>query len=332
MKKVFVLIFALAAFWGFAQDASSEEKESGIPGFFSLTADFAYYPKAAPVAVGSPDDGLSRFAPSTHIYSGVEARVTGKYSYVIPTPFGDNPLVKGNNVTLTPALELTPVSLAPQFFVSFTPIAFLRFTASAQVGTGWEFIGIQGMGELDNAVDGYDSLTPFKHYFYEFKWSNLFQFDLGAVLPGDWTHVVMQASYDIMYTGLSGVSSGTPWIWQASGEKVTGWNYYSNIIVGYQMPLVLQTVGCQFELSGYYDKHSFDSVFSDWNPTFMKVCINPVFILQFTKKDALTIQFRFASRRGFSEKAGDAKTAFALDYNGREWFFDRIALSYNHVF
>ena len=66
MKKVFGLVFVFMAFFAFAQD-SSEEKGSGIPGFFSITADFAYYPKAAPVAKGSPEDDLSRFAPSTSV-------------------------------------------------------------------------------------------------------------------------------------------------------------------------------------------------------------------------------------------------------------------------
>ena len=324
MKKILVLFcVSLISVCLFAVETDTS---------FSLVTDFAYYPKSSPVAMGLPQDDVSRFAPLDGFYSAVEARVTGKMDYKILTPFGDNPLVKGNNVTISPALEISPVTLMPQFFVAFTPIAFLKFTASAKIGTGWEFIGIKGMGDLDSAENGYKSLTPFKNYFYEFRLSNLFQFDVGAIVPGDWTHVVMQASYDILYTGLTGVENGTPWIWQASGEKANGWNYYSQIILGYQMPLVLQTVGLQFELSGYYDESSFDAEYSKWNSDFMRVNINPICILKFNENHALTIQTRFSSRRGFSSDKGSAATNFNLDYNGREWWLERIAFSYAYSF
>lgn len=324
MKKALLIIlcFLFVVSGIFANEPSTN---------FDLVADFAYYPASSPVYLGLPYDDISRFASIDGFYSRVEARVAGKFNYKIPTPLGTNGLVKGNNVTISPGLEFSPVSLSPQLFISFTPIAFLRFTASGKVGTGWEFIGIKGMGELESAETGYKSLTPFKNYFYEFKLSNLFQFDLGAIIPGDWTHVVTQASYDIIYTGLTGVENGTPWRWQTSSEKVNGWNYYSNIILGYQMPLVLQTVGVQVELSGYYKESAYDEIYSKWNPTFTTVSINPICILKFNEKHALTIQSRFSSRRGFSTDSY-AETTLNLDYNGREWFFDRIAFSYSYTF
>ena len=326
MKKIiFLLLILLLITVGVFAQSEAETK-------FYLVTDFAYYPKSSPVVMGSPEDDVSRFAFIDGFYSGVEARVTAKMDYKIPTPFGTNGLVKGNNVTITPALELSPVTIMPQLAVAFTPIAFLKFTASAKIGTGWELIGIKGMGILDSAETGYVSLNPFENYFYEFRFTNLFQFDLGAIIPGDWTHVVTQATYEIMYTGLTGVENGTPWLWQASGEKANGWNYYSQIILGYQMPLVLQTVGLQFEISGYYNESSFDAKYVEWNPAFMRVNINPICILKFNDKHSLTIQSRFSSRRGFSSGAGDDATNFNLNYNGREWWFERVALSYSYSF
>ena len=326
MKKIiflFVILFLVTV--GVFAQSEAETK-------FSLVTDFAYYPKSSPVVMGTSEDDVSRFALIDGIYSGVEARVTAKMDYKIPTPFGTNPLVKGNNVTISPALELTPVTIMPQLFVAFTPIAFLKFTASAKIGTGWDFIGIKGIGIFDSAETGYSSLPTFQNYFYEFRLSNLFQFDLGAIVPGDWTHVVTQATYEIMYSGLTGIANGTPWVWQSGGEKVNGWNYYSQIILGYQMPLVLQTVGLQFEFSGYYDDSSFDPVFAEWNPSFARVNINPICILKFNDKHSLSIQTRFSSRRGFSSSVGNDKTNFNLNYNGREWFFERVALSYSYSF
>lgn len=315
MKKN-ILTFCLIFFVGFIFCNSSS---------FSLTTDVAYYPKSENL----PKTSDSWFSPTVGLYSGIEARVVGEYSYKIPTPFGTNPLVSGNNVELIAAIELSPVTFSPIFSVSFTPIAFLNFTASAKVGTGWEIFGISGMGEFVSPQEGFTVSKPFDNFFYEYKFSSLFQFDLGVVIPGDWNHVVMQATYDVIYTGLTNSKTTEPWWWQNGGENFTGWNYYSNIIIGYQMPLILQTVGFQFEFSGYYDSLKLNPNYDKWNKDFCKICINPVAILKFNEKHALTIQTSFASRRGFSAKQGEAATKYDLEYTGREWYFNRIAFSYS---
>lgn len=314
MKKIFVFLFFI--FCVFNLFAYS--------GDFSITSDVAFYPKTTPMAKTKE----SWFAPITGFYSSLEARIIGKYNYVIPTPFGDNPLVSGNNLNFGVAVELSPVTVAPQFSLSFTPVAFLNFTASGRFGTGWDFIGNVGIGKFDEINRCFISLSPCGAMFYEFKFSSLFQFDLAAVLPGEWNHVVTLATYDIIYNGVTGSEFGNPFYWQAGGEHFNGWKYYSNIILGYQMPLILQTVGVQFEFSGYYNSLVVNPVFEKWNANFTKVSINPVAILQFNEKNALTIQISFSSRRGFSTEKGNEKTNFYLDYTGREWYFNRIALSY----
>ena len=291
---------------------------------FSITADFAYYPKSTPVT----NSENAWFAPIKGIYSSVECRVIGKYNYIISTPFGTNPLVSGNNLNLGLALELTPVTITPEVSLCFTPVAFLKFTTSGRIGTGWNFIGNMGIGKLDSPKNGYVSVPSFQNWYYEFKFSSLFQFDLGVVISGDWTHVVTLASYDVIYNGQTSAKEGEPWYWQAGGEYFNGWKYYSNIIVGYQMPLVLQTVGVQFEFSGYFDGVKVNAPYKDWNPYFTKIAINPVMILEFTENQALTIQFNFSSRRGFAVEKGDSKTYLDFDYVGREWYVNRIAFSY----
>jgi hypothetical protein len=174
MKKIiFLLVILFLVTVGVFAEAETK---------FILITDFAYYPKSVPTVMGNPQDEISRFAPLDGFYSAVEARVTGKMDYKILTPFGDNPLVKGNNVTISPALEISPVTLMPQFFVAFTPIAFLKFTASAKIGTGWDFIGIKGMGDLDSAENGYKSLTPFKKkilFLYTIYLKSNFEFSIG---------------------------------------------------------------------------------------------------------------------------------------------------------
>jgi hypothetical protein len=293
----------------------------------NVVTDFAYYPKSAYVT------GDLHFAPITGPFSGVEGRVTGNIQYKIPTPFGDNPLVSGNSFRIGGFLEFSPVSLASGFSFSFSPIAFLDFSAGASMGTGWDFIGLHGMATYNPVSKEYDVITPFTAYRYDLWAQGLFQFDLAALVPGEWNHVVTVASFKIQNIGLTkGSADGNPWMYQTIGEQVNGLKYYSSIILGYQMPLLLQTIGVQTEFEGYFDSDNYNEAYSAMKGDFCKISISPVAILEFSPTDSLIIQPSFSSRRSFSETQSIAAQGLLLTYAGREWFFNRLALRYTHKF
>ena len=339
MKKgIFLscLFCVLAPFFLFAE----EQDKPKSPWDFSLTTDFAYYPKSAYKA-GTADK--SHFAPLSGIYSGVEFRVTGTAGYTIPVHFGSGPLFKDNAVRLYADLELSPVSFAPALGVSFTPIAFLNFSAGTSIGAAWDFIGVQGLAAWDSAA--YDSALkkygaykslPFRSGHWDAWVQGAFMFDLAAVVPGDWNHVVTYNSYRVKYRGItSGGENGNPWLYQGGGENVNGWQYGANFIIAYQMPLVLQAVALQTELSGLFDgENDFHKKYRASEPNFMSASISPVLVFKFTEKDSLTTQFKFSSRRRFARSYTAAKERLIEDlgFTGREWYFDRIALSYKHRF
>ncbi|MCQ2613543.1 MAG: hypothetical protein MJ183_08105 [Treponemataceae bacterium] len=300
---------------------------------YSFGVDAAYYPLSAAVP------GKNHFAPLTGPFSGVEARVAGNASYTAPflTGDGSNGLISGNNLTIDASLELTPVSVMSYGSVSLTPIAFLVFTAGGKIGTGWDFspMGAQGIGVYNPVTTNYDSIAPFKNWFCELWLEGLFQFDLAAVVPGDWNHVVAMATYKLMYTKNTGAKDKEPWLWQTSGELFNGLNYYSSVIFGYQpQPVpVLNTVGVQFEFSGYYSNAQVDPSYAAWGGDFMTVSVNPVAILDLSKKDSLTVQLGFSSRRSFETlRSATDNSDFNLTYCGREWYFNRVAFSYSHQF
>lgn len=323
MRKTIFCLCVLAL--GFVQVAAQDGDFGPGTGNFVLGVDAAYYPKSDKVVGGS------HFAPLTGAYSAFELRATGTYNYVIPVPFSDHALVRGNTLTLSPALELTPVSLSPKFDVAFSPIAFLVFYAGGRIGTGWNLapMGVKGLAVFDEASREYESVVPFASYMHQWYLEGLFQFDVAAVLPGDWNHVVMQARYKFLYEGLWNAGGRQEfWRWQGTAEKASGWQYQSSVVVGYQMPLLLQLVGLQFEFEGYFDRHDFPDWAQQWDPTFMKVGISPVMNLKFNDKHSLMVQFRFRSRRSFSTEVQSDTHDFFYEYAGREWFFDRIGLSY----
>ena len=323
------LLFISAIFLLIASLSAQDEKKSTekLPLAFSLTTDFAYYPLSAPVV-----SEKTHFAPLTGIYSCLEGRTTGHAVYTIPTPFGDNPLTKGNNLSLDGYLELSPVSIKPGFSISFTPIAFLVFNAGLEAGTGWNLLGIEGMGKWDpSSSTNYSSLVPFASWYYHFWAKGTFQFDTGALISGDWTHVVMLASYKAEYVGISGQKNQDLWCWQGSNNQVNGWKYETTAVLAYQMPLVLKRAGIMAEFSGYYNNNAFKTG-STYDGNFMTVDLSPLLQFQFGEKDSLAVLFNFSSRRGYSTNYSKSYEQPFLTKNSREWYFRRLALSWTHNF
>jgi len=320
-----ICIYVLLCAVGFAH---AEEKS---PWDFSIVVDFAYYPKSDFI-VGNGDD---HFSAVSGVYSGVEARVTGAAGYTIPVPFSDNPLVSGNRVHVYGKFELSPVSMMPAFGVSFSPIAFLDFNAGASIAAGWNFdlLGIQGIAVWNHADQEYKSLV-FESALVQAWFQGTFMFDLAALMPGDWNHVVTMNTFKVHYSGLThGGEDGNPWLYHGSGEQANGLKYYASFLLGYQMPLALQTVALQAELEGHFDgRNDYDEIYHGMRPDFMTIHISPVAILKFTEKDELTLQFRFSSRQSFTEEYDTGADRFVLTYAGRQWYFNRIALSYKHNF
>ena len=325
MKKYITLIFLFLALTGIAAQNTSLKTAKG----FSFSADFAYYPKSDKLP------GPLHFSPITGPFSGLEFRVVPSFTYTIFTPFSSNSLVSGNNLKIKTALEVSPVSLSPSLSVSFTPVAFLVFSSGAKIGSGWTFapMNVNGMASYDPLSHSYEALSPFSSMNYSLWFEGLFQFDLAAVMPGDWNHVVFVASYKPFYEGITkGGENGNPWLWQGAGENVNAWQYYSNIILAYQMPLMVQTIGVQTEFDSYYSADSFAYRYAQWNPVFTTVSINPLVNLQFSKNQNLIIQLGFSSRRSFTESSSSAENDLEKVYESREWYFKRLALSYSFSF
>ena len=311
----FVLCFATVV---------AEEPSSSM----DLVTDFTVWPNNNPVY----NETSTHFAPVTGVYKELELRTTFSYYYKIPVPFSDNPLVSGNNVRLIGGVELTPVSIALQPSVEFTPIAFLVFSSGLKLGTGWQFIGINGFANYVDATAEYEPVTAFGDWYFRFWVQGLFQFDLAAILPGDWNHVVTQASYQVLYTKNTSADAKNVWCWQGSSNLVNGWEFYSSVILGYQMPLLLQMVGVQCEFSGYYDADGIKPAYTAFKNDFMTTQVNPVAIFKFNEHHSLTLMINFSTRRGFNRAKGENESDVNLTYTSEEWFFKRVALRYTFTF
>lgn len=312
--------------------------EETSPWAFSLTTDLAYYPLSAPV-----DSVENHFAPITGPYKGLEARTTAWAEYKIPTPFGDNPLTKGNRLVLKGAFELSPVTVSPKLQFNFTPIAFIVLSGGVSVTSGWNlpFLGAYysssfnplNMQREPVAGPTYDPETPFSDWLFNSFVGGTFQFDTGAVWPGDWHHIVLQAYYEIKYNKLLGADSQI-YEFQNTYGRADGWMNYQCYTIGYQMPTILSLVGFRAELESHYNGADFGEYDKNFKGNFTEVNLSPVLVFNLGKNDTLFTLINFAGRRGYEFNPPDRTPAdeIPMTTKGTEYYFKRLAFSWQHRF
>ena len=324
MKKTLSVVSILLTMFSvsaFAADSSNRIS-------YNVTTDFAFYPQSDYIT------GENHFAPLTGFYSGLEGRITGNLNYTIPTPLGSHWLLSDANLVLNANFEFSPVSIKPGVYAKFTPLPFIVFEAGAQIGTGWNLAGLQGMALFDPISQSYKDLQPFSNWFLKWYAQGVFQFDTGALVPGNWTHFQLMYTYQVYYEGISGVKDGEVWMWQCANNRANGLENYQSLILAYQMPLVISRVGFVFELNGHYQSSDYNAYYvnSNYDGSFKTINISPMAQFTLSQKDVLSLLLGFSSRRSFYLEHTDSNIEPFLSTQGREWFFNRIALSWSHNF
>ena len=179
-----------------------------------------------------------------------QALVGVTQSFKVPFMQFDNPLTKDNNINFKIGAELSPISFEGKFGIVWTPIAFLEFYTESRVGSGWNIKTLYGLA-LNKNNAGKSNYIPlnFSKSIYSFSFGGAFQFDLGAVIPNDWSHVVFRTDQAALYKAMSGVDSEISWLYQAdSGENRNGWKYQASYLIGYKMPIFLDLIAMKIDV------------------------------------------------------------------------------------
>lgn len=232
MKKFFICI-ALCSFFFLPLTAHEEEHKS-------LSSEHHNNKK---VAYTTTINAIVTWPP--------QALVGVTQSFKVPLMQFDNPLTKDNNIDFKIGAELTPITTEGKFNITWTPIAFLELYTESRIGSGWklseDLLGIA----INENKGGKTNKTPinFSKAVYSFALGGAFQFDLGAVIPNDWSHVVFRTDQTALYKAMSGVDSETSWLYQAdSGENRNGWKYQASYLIGYKMPLFLDLIAMKIDV------------------------------------------------------------------------------------
>ena len=248
----------------------------------------------------------------------------------VPFLAGSNALTSGNNVTFSFTGAVTPVSTRLETRVNLTPIAFLDFFAGAMIGTGWDISLFNGMG-LNADGSGDPESASFQGVVTETWVGGTFQFDLAALAPGDWMHVVTLLSPKLQYAWFSGAGRGEAWMWEAdNGENFNGFKFYMTYFLGYQMPVALDMIGLLVETEQNlgYVKDLDAGDWGDWGSEYLQITVSPVFSFTLSETSSLAVLFQFRRERLYDETSVFYNYFRNRDQVGTYWDFYRIAFSY----
>lgn len=318
MKKIIGLIFCsllmlntFANEWKFTSSIALQESALSKP-VVSSSASENHFAKITEISVPIP---VGQFVAQ----------------YVIPVDLGDSIVVQGANVTFIAGPIITPVTFENQVGIVFTPSPILNVSLGGTIGTGWDLLGNHGFAKYDFISDSYKPYTPFADWKYSLIGQANFQFDFGAVIPGEWTHVITTANYTVSYDGIIGAAAYEPWMWQTQ-EYVNGLTYSANALLGYQFPWKMKMIAFAVNWHGHFDGADYGVFSESYDGDFVEINLAAQMLYEISEKSQLVLSVSVPSRRAYSEAYEDGKPNVSKKAAGREWFFNGITLQWVYTF
>lgn len=241
---------------------------------------------------------------------------------------GESFLTKDNKLKVTGKAKLSPVTTGVDLDLLVTPIAFLDFYIGTGLDTGWYALNVVGLGL--NSQGSTPDKEPFQGVLSQTWAGGTFKFDLAAVLPGDktWKHVVLLSNHKITYKHFSAAENNESWVFQGA-DGFNHLEYKHTSLLGYQMPILLETAGLLVETTSKLTGHK------SFNKDFVKVRFGGIFNLKFNDRYSLAILPQFTTRERYTDSSVKEEhfTNREVDTTSPIYYdFERIALSYTYKF
>jgi len=182
-------------------------------------------------------------------WGGAEFKAIYEYQWIVPAfRWGRSTLFADTNVTIRSRTGVSPISASQGVRVTATPIAFLNAYAGASIATGWNLGVLRGLGKVDRATGEVDDRS-FPGVVTRAVLGGTFQFDVAAVIPGQWNHIVIVVSPQFTHSALSSAGGSSPWSFENDdGANYNGWSRQVTAILGYQPPFSsISTAGLLYD-------------------------------------------------------------------------------------
>lgn len=265
-------------------------------------------------------------------WGSAELQLYLSHKMTIPFLQGNTNLTEGNNTKIRIDLYAAPVALYTKASVKVTPLAFFNLELGSMIGTGWNAFGFNGLG-LNRT--GTAETSSFPGIVTQLWTSASFQFDLAAIMPGEWNHIVLVANGKVQYNYFSAAGNEEPWQWLAdSGENFNGFQFKGTYFIGYQMPLLLDTIGFLLETEENIGANRYLSTMSDngWGSDFVTLTFGPMGNFKLGKQSDLTVLVQFQSGRDYTDDTIFNTYFINRVYEDTYVKLYRIAMSYKYTF
>jgi hypothetical protein len=273
----------------------------------------------------------SATALSLSLSSLPELQMGLTHDIVFPLLRGGGPLTSGNNLTVGLKANVSPITADGTLNLTLTPVAFLQFNAGGLIGSGWDFIGLHGLGrqDWDSAKNEWRTVQePFTPALWKAWAAGIFQFDLGAVIPGDWNHILFQTRQELNYQSYTGADSKQYWEFQADGgEGRNGFKYYASYVLGYQLPSpVLNLVGMMVETDQNFYTYPDAAARAASGDDRLKWTVSTLFNFQITDRLSALFLAIMNTQRNFTTTEKDYAKRELADDKPLQLVFNKFAL------
>lgn len=269
-------------------------------------------------------------------WGSVEIEAYYRLSAIAPFLQGEGLLTRDNTIEFDVKPMLSPVSFHVENRIKWTPLAFLVLEGGLLFGTGWplSFMNVHGLAlnNADNIVDTeIGGLVLIPHL------QLTLQFDLAAILPGDYNHVVISLSANAKYMSNSSAGADDAWYWRADGgENFNGWYYIGTYVAGWRPPWNIDFIGFLVEqsaaLSADIVKRS-TIASGGWGSDFHKIKFGPVVNVKLDSGHSLTLLLQFQNGLYYSEHTAFYRWFEQREATGREYVkMQRLVLAYTWEF
>ncbi|UGQ16535.1 hypothetical protein [Borrelia sp. RT5S] len=290
---------------------SNEGKDNIKREYFYFNLQTAYYPPHALGTTGSffsPSffsPQIKPVAPNNQISPSSWGSVKlisylGYYKFIKVLDNPDSLLFQGNGIDLDLNIGLSPVLALLKGSISLTPIAFVNLYTAVEVGLGWKGFGFKGIGVHIGNGD-YSKSTEF---YSEITMGGRLQFDLNAVLGGEWTHIITVLGSSILHINNAHAISGQLWIYKSDeGKTINGFTINPYALLAYKMPLSLNTIGFLYEGKTYIgDARSVSTISNKgWGSDFFYHNISFVTKFEITSHLSLDMQLKLSTKPMYTE-------------------------------
>ncbi|MDR2543882.1 MAG: hypothetical protein LBC80_10610 [Treponema sp.] len=265
-------------------------------------------------------DSENRMDLSFYASTKAEMILTFASQWTFPFLQGESMLTQNNNIALNVSASISPIMAGLNGSTVLTVFPFLTFTAGARGNVGWNYdifgmslvgLGLNRRTNIDDPNDGVigkglDGLAWDTHI------GSTFQFDFGAIFPGDWNHVVILIYNEIRYFAYTKANNNELWYYiMDEGLNINSFQHQFQSFLGYRMPVFVDLVGVQF--AGTLPIYNFDIG-------------NSVREIGYSLTTALVVNFRINESFSVMSLArfNNALKFPVTSAYEREWIFNRV--------